>query len=34
MSQFVPATRAVAIAALVGGYAWIGPATATADPAQ
>jgi len=31
MSQFVSAMRAVAVAALVGGYAWTCPATATAD---
>jgi hypothetical protein len=31
MSQFVSAMRAVAIAALVGGYGWTCPATATAD---
>jgi hypothetical protein len=33
MSQFVNAMRAAAAtAALVGGYAWVGPATAAADP--
>jgi hypothetical protein len=32
MSQFVSAMRAVATGALVAGYAWIGPATAAADP--
>ena len=31
MSQFVSALRALAVAALVGGYAWMCPATATAD---
>jgi hypothetical protein len=31
MSQFMNAARAVAVAALVGGYAWMCPATATAD---
>ena len=31
MSQFVSALRALAVAALVGGYAWTCPATATAD---
>jgi hypothetical protein len=31
MSEFVSALRAVAIAALVGGYAWTCPATASAD---
>jgi hypothetical protein len=31
MSQLVSAMRAVATAALVGGYAWTCPATATAD---
>ena len=32
MSQFVSAMRAVATGALIGGYAWISPATAAADP--
>lgn len=32
MFQFVSALRAVSVAALVGGYAWTCPATATADP--
>lgn len=32
MSKFVSALPAVAAAALVGGSAWISPATATADP--
>jgi hypothetical protein len=31
MSQFKSATRAVALAALVSGYGWMCPATATAD---
>ena len=32
MSYFVNAARAVAAGSLVGGFAWMGPATATADP--
>ena len=32
MSQLVSVVRAVATGALVGGYAWMGPATAAADP--
>src|ERR1700761_1301323 len=32
MSPFVTGMRAVATAALVGGYAWMAPATAAPDP--